>query len=213
LLISKKFIFNLLILILLSSCQYKIKRDSEYFCLNYKLDCVKENIIVTFKTSKGNFDVELFGSSTPLTVSNFKKNITDNIYRNSKLYKLIEYSNTKIIRGGIINHENEEYILNNKTIKTIPLEIQLTNKQEPLYNKEIGDPLQFKFLKNTLQKGSISMVKISKTKSSSTEFFISTQKLAVLEGRYSVFGKVINGFEILENLESKDYLLEIELNN
>ena len=155
----------------------------------------------------------MFGSSNPLTVSNFKKNISDNIYRNSKFYKLIEYSNTKIIRGGIINHENEKYILNNKTIKTIPLEIQLINKQEPIYNREISDPLEFKFLKNSLQKGSISMVKISKTESSSTEFFISTQKSAVLEGRYSVFGKVINGFEILENLESKDYILEIELNN
>ena len=154
----------------------------------------------------------MFGSSNPLTVSNFKKNISDNIYRNSKFYKLIEYSNTKIIRGGI-NHENEEYNLNNKTINNIPLEIQLTTKQEPIYNKEISDPLEFKFLKNTLQKGSISMVKISKTKSSSTEFFISTQKSAVLKGRYSVFGKVINGFEILENLESKDYLLKIEFNN
>ena len=154
----------------------------------------------------------MFGSSNPLTVSNFKKNISNNIYRNSKFYKLIEFSNTKIIRGGI-NHENEEYILNNKAIKNIPLEIQLTTKQEPIYNKEISDPLEFKFLKNTLQKGSISMVKISKTKSSSTEFFISTQKSAVLKGRYSVFGKVINGFEILENLESKDYLLKIEFNN
>ena len=152
----------------------------------------------------------MFGASTPLTVSNFKKNISDNIYRNSKFYKIIGYSNTKIIRGGIINNEKEEYILNNETI---PLEIQLTNKKEPIYNKEIDDPLEFKFLKNTFQKGSISMVKISKTKSSSTEFFISTQKSAVLKGRYSVFGKVINGFEILENLESKDYLLKIEFNN
>ena len=152
----------------------------------------------------------MFGASTPLTVSNFKKNISDNIYRNSKFYKIIGYSNTKIIRGGIINNEKEEYILNNETI---PLEIQLTNKKEPIYNTEIDDPLEFKFLKNTFQKGSISMVKISKTKSSSTEFFISTQKSAVLEGRYSVFGKVINGFEILENIESKDYILEIELNN
>ena len=125
-------------------------------------------------------------------------------------FVILTYSNTKIIRGGIINNEKEEYILNNETI---PLEIQLTNKKEPIYSREIDDPLEFKFLKNTFQKGSISMVKISKTKSSSTEFFISTQKSAVLEGRYSVFGKVINGFEILENIESKDYILEIELNN
>ena len=153
----------------------------------------------------------MFGSSNPLTVSNFKKNISNDIYRNSKFYKLIEYSNTKIIRGGI-NQENEEYI-SNKTTKNIPLEIKLTTKKEPIYNKEISDPLEFKFLKNTLQKGSISMVKISKTKSSATEFFIATQKLVVLKGRYSVFGKVINGFGILDNLDNKDYLLQIEFNN
>ena len=100
----------------------------------------------------------MFGSSNPLTVSNFKKNISNNIYTNSRFYKLIEYSNTKIIRGGI-NHENVEYISNNKPIKNIPLEIQLTTKQDPYYNKEINDPLEFKFLKNTFQKGSISMVK------------------------------------------------------
>ena len=152
----------------------------------------------------------MFGALTPLTVSNFKKNISDNIYRNSKFYKIIGYSNTKIIRGGIINNEKEEYILNNETI---PLEIQLTNKKEPIYSREIDDPLEFKFLKNTFQKGSISMVKISKTKSSSTEFFISTQKSAALQGRYSVFGKVINGFEILEILDSNDYILKIEFNN
>ena len=146
-----------------------------------------------------------------MTVSNFIKNISDNIYENSKFYKLIEYPNTKIIRGGIYN-EDDKYGYNNRS-KNIPLEIKLTNKKEPLYNTEIRDPLKFKFLKNTFQKGSISMAKISKTKSSSSEFFISTQKAVVLEGRYSVFGKVINGFEILENLESKDYILKIEFNN
>ncbi len=57
------------------------------------------------------------------------------------------------------------------------------------------------------------MAKISKTKSSSTEFFISTQRSAVLEGRYSVFGKVISGFEILENLDNEDYIVKIEFNN
>tara|TARA_B100000212_G_scaffold76694_1_gene54309 strand:- start:207 stop:800 length:594 start_codon:yes stop_codon:yes gene_type:complete len=196
---------------LLSGCKFKIVKDTDYFCETYNLDCVKENFIVTFTTSKGDFDVELFGSSNPLTVSNFLKNISDNIYENSKFYKLIEYPNTKIIRGGI--HNKSDQYNNDKTIKNIPLEIQLTTNQEPLYNKEIVDPLEFKFLKNTFQKGSISMVKISKTKSSSTEFFISTQKAVVLEGRYSVFGKVINGFKILENLDNRDYVINIQLKN
>ena len=153
----------------------------------------------------------MFGSSNPLTVSNFIKNISDNLYENTKFYKIIEYPNTKIIHGGRFN--NNKFSLDNKTIKTIPLEIQLTIKQEPMYMKEIRDPRKFKFLKNTFQKGSISMAKISKTKSSSTEFFISTEKSYVLEGRYSVFGKVINGFEILENINNQDLILKIKFNN
>ena len=124
---------------------------------------------------------------------------------------MLEYPNTKIIRGGTYN-KNNRYSYN-KSQKTIPLEIQLINKKKPLYNQEIKDPLKFKFLKNTFQKGSISMAKISKTKSSSTEFFISTQKVVVLEGRYSVFGKVINGFKVLENLDNNDYIVKIEFKN
>ena len=154
----------------------------------------------------------MFGSSNPLTVSNFKKNISENIYENANFYKFIEYSNTKIIHGGI-NNKSDKKNLNNKTIRTIPLEIKLTNNQEPIYKKEIDDPLKFKFLKNPFLRGSIAMVKVSNTKSSSTEFFILTKKSAVLDGRYSVFGKVINGFEILEILKDKDYILKIEVNN
>tara|TARA_Y100001978_G_C23598959_1_gene387731 strand:- start:257 stop:433 length:177 start_codon:yes stop_codon:yes gene_type:complete len=56
------------------------------------------------------------------------------------------------------------------------------------------------------------MVKISKTKSSSTEFFISTKKSTILDGRYSVFGKVISGLKILESLDRNDYIEKIELN-
>ena len=168
--------------------------------------------MVTFSTSKGDFDVELYGSSNPLTVSNFKKNITEDIYKNTKFYKIISYPNTKIIFGGI-DSEKDQRILKNNMIKTIPLEIGLKSKQKVIYSQEVKDPLKFKFLKNTFQGGSISMAKISKTKSSSTEFFISTQKSGVLEGRYSVFGKVINGYEVLETLDEKDFLLKIELDD
>ena len=152
----------------------------------------------------------MFGSSNPLTVSNFIKNISENIYVNSKFFKLIEYPNTKIINGGINNYQ---FSFNNKLISSIPLEIQLTTKKEPIYEKEIIDPREFKFLKNKFKKGSISMAKISKTKSSSTEFFISTEKSPIFEGRYTVFGKVINGFEILEKIEINDFILKIVVND
>ena len=43
------------------------------------------------------------------------------------------------------------------------------------------------------------MVKVGKNYSSSTEFFFSLERSAELDGRYSIFGKLINGYDILSN--------------
>ena len=66
-----------------------------------------------------------------------------------------------------------------------------------------------KRLNNVFKKGSIAMVKNGHINSSSTEFFLVTNKLPELDGRYSIFGQVINGFEILEKIEEKDMIREI----
>ena len=41
------------------------------------------------------------------------------------------------------------------------------------------------------------MVKSGKNKSSSTEFFVTT-KIPELDGRYSIFGKIIKGLDVLK---------------
>ena len=57
------------------------------------------------------------------------------------------------------------------------------------------------------------MVKSGKRKSSSTEFFFVTNKFPELDGRYSIFGKVVKGFEILEKIDKKDFIYEIIISN
>ena len=54
------------------------------------------------------------------------------------------------------------------------------------------------------------MVNVNENSSSSTEFFFTTDNLPELDGRYSIFGKVINGFEVLEKLEKNDKIIKIE---
>ena len=53
------------------------------------------------------------------------------------------------------------------------------------------------------------MVKSGKFYSSSTEFFFVTNKFRELDGRYSVFGKVLKGAEILKKINNRDYIYEI----
>ena len=57
------------------------------------------------------------------------------------------------------------------------------------------------------------MVKKGEINSSSTEFFFVTNKFPELDGRYSVFGKVVKGIEILDKIDKKDLIFEIIISN
>ena len=74
---------------LITACSYERNLDSNYYCEKLNLKCLKKNEIVVFKTSKGDFDVQLYGESNPVTVNNFIKNIKKNIYKNRSFYKII----------------------------------------------------------------------------------------------------------------------------
>ena len=68
-------------------------------------------------------------------------------------------------------------------------------------------------LTNIFEKGSLAMVKSGNRNSSSTEFFFVTNKFPELDGRYSIFGKVIKGIEILDKINKQDLIYEIIISN
>lgn len=177
------------------------------------MTCNYQDKLIIFFTSKGKFEVELFGSSSPLTVSNFIQNINNKIYKDISFYKIINYPNTKIIHGGLFSKNNSEKIENKNInyLNNIPLELKFNDKKEPIYNFQINDPIKKDNLKNKFERGSLAMVKSGKNNSSSTEFFFSLSKSPELDGRYSIFGRVTKGYEILESLKENDSLEKIEI--
>jgi len=201
---------------LVQACSYKTKIDSNYYCQKFKFNCDQENKLIKFKTSKGDFEIKLFGKDNPLTVSNFLDNIENNIYVNKKFYKIINYPQIKFIHGGV-NPENKFYIERNQTLNktspSIPLEIKLKGEIKPRYNYQVKNPSETENLVNTFERGSIAMVKTSKNNSSSTEFFFVTNKIPELDGRYSIFGKIIKGLEILEKINKEDFIKEVKISN
>ncbi len=201
---------------MLPACSYKYNFDSNYYCQKLKLRCIQSNQIIYFKTSKGDLEVELFGKDIPVTVSNFIENIDNNIYANQKFYKIINYPQQKFIHGGV-NPENK-FIIDrnqniNKTSLSIPLEIKFKEEIKPRYNYQIKNPYETENLVNTFESGSIAMVKKGKSKSSSTEFFFVTNKIPELDGRYSIFGKIIKGLDVLEKINKEDFIKEVRISN
>jgi len=201
---------------LVQACSFNKKIDSNYYCQKLKLSCVQGDKLIQFKTSKGDFDVKLFGKDNPVTVSNFLENIKKNIYVNQKFYKIINYPQQKFIHGGIYP-ENKFYFERNQilniTSPSIPLEIKLKEEINPRYNYQIKNPNETKNLANNFESGSIAMVKSGKNNSSSTEFFFVTNKIPELDGRYSIFGKIVQGIDVIKKIDIEDYIKDVEISN
>ena len=96
---------------------------------------------------------------------------------------------------------------------SIPLEIKLKKEVEPKYKHQIKYPSEKDSLTNLFESGSIAMVKNGERNSSSTEFFFVTNKIPELDGRYSIFGKIIGGIDLLETIDIKDVIYEIKILN
>ncbi len=200
----------------MQACSYKKQFDSNYYCQKLNISCTESNKVVNFKTSKGNFEVELFGEDNPVTVSNFLENVENNIYLNQKFYKIIIYPQMKFIHGGV-SPKNKLYFERNqnlnKTSPSIPLEIKFKEESKPRYNYQIKNPSETENLVNTFENGSIAMVKIGENKSSSTEFFFVTTKIPELDGRYSIFGKIIKGLDVFNKINKEDYIEAVQIIN
>ena len=148
-----------------------------------------------------------------MTVANFISNVKSNVYLNKNFYKIINYSNNKLIHNGLNKLNDFRQMSTNdvENFASIPLEIRLNN-EELIYKTSIIKPLEINNLRHKFEKGSISMVKINETISSSTEFFFSLNSLPEFDGRYSIFGRVISGSEILDQIDKNDLIKKIEFN-
>jgi len=212
----KPLLFLNIFLFLIIGCSYKSVYDSNYYCEKLNLSCIKKNQIAEFKTSKGNFDVQLYSETNLVTVNNFIENVKNNVYKNERFYKIIDFPQVKVIHSGIYQEKNY-YKKENQNLKkfrrNIPLEIKLKKEIEPKYNYQIVDPSEIINLTHFFEKGSLAMVKSGERNSSSTEFFFVTNKFPELDGRYSIFGKVVKGIEILQKIDKEDLIYEIIISN
>jgi len=149
--IKKKYFLKTLsfiqVLFLVQACNYKNKFDSNYYCQKLRFSCIQSNKVVNFKTTKGDFEVELFGKDNPVTVSNFLENINTDIYVNQKFYKIINFPQISFIQGGV-NPENKFYFERNQILNkinpSIPLEIKFKEEIKPRYNYQIKNLMKLK---------------------------------------------------------------------
>ena len=139
---------------------------------------------VRLTTSKGEILLQLDAEKAPATVENFKNYVTSGHYDGSIFHRVIE---DFMIQGGGMD----------ENMQNLPT-------QAPIQNEANNG------LKNVT--GSISMARTSDPHSASAQFFINTNDNVFLDFRsettdgwgYCVFGKVVEGMDVVEAIEETD---------
>ncbi len=210
-----------LVISLIISCKRSNEKSHINICNNYGIKCLDENIVVEVMTNKGSFDIELNSDSAPLTAGNFLDLSEKGIYENTIFHRVIKKPTPFVVQGGdplskpgktnSYNIGYGNYVDKNTGLsRFIPLEIKLNNDQDPIYNKRIQKFSDLKRIKLTHSRGSVSMARSESLSSGSSQFFISLRNLPELDGRYSVFGNIIKGMNIVDSIEEGDYIIKIK---
>ena len=129
------------------------------------------NKIALFDTNKGNFKVELFGDKAPLTVGNFIKLVDKGFYNGLIFHRVIP---NFMIQGGCPHG---------------------SGRGGPGYN--IRDEFHPDLKHDS--KGILSMANAGPNTGGS-QFFITVAPTPWLDKHHSIFGKVIEGMEVVETI-------------
>lgn len=142
----------------------------------------KDMLTATIMTDKGPIVLELYGDKTPLTVGNFVNLAKRGYYDGLKFHRVID---NFMIQGGC------------------PFG---TGAGDPGYRFEDETRAD---LKHT-GPGILSMANAGPGTNGS-QFFITHVKTDWLDGKHTVFGKVISGQNIVDDIEKDDMIMSVEI--
>lgn len=140
------------------------------------------NPLIVFETTKGNFEVELYPEEAPVSVENFLAYVDEGFYNGLIFHRVI---GNFMIQGGGFDPE-----MNKKDTK-------------PAIKNEAANSL-----KN--EKYTLAMARTNVVDSATSQFFINVVDNDFLNHRdessqgfgYAVFGKVISGFEVVDQIKA-----------
>lgn len=135
---------------------------------------------VLFETSQGNFTIELYPEKAPKTVANFLQYVKDGFYENTIFHRVM---NNFMIQGGGFERDLTE-----------------KNTREPIINESNNGLLN--------EPGTIAMARTMDPNSATAQFFVNLIDNQFLnytgpdpeQVGYCVFGKVTNGFEVVQKI-------------
>lgn len=139
----------------------------------------KEEVVVLMKTNYGDIKLELFAKDAPETVNNFTKLSKDGFYDGVRFHRVIKGF---MIQGGDPNSKDDDWS-----------------------NDGVGGPgYSFKDEINShkIVKGALAMANAGPNTNGSQFFIVTAESAPWLDGKHTVFGKVIEGMNVVDKIEN-----------
>lgn len=172
----------------------------------------EENKIAIIETEKGNIILELFTGVAPKTVENFVKLSNENFYDGIKFHRVI--SDFMIQGGDPLSKDSDpsndgtggpgyqfEDEINPWSLGLSEEEIEYLENQGYQYTRDLQS--------REVTVGALAMAN-SGPNTNGSQFFIVTEKdQPHLNGRHTVFGKVVEGMETVLNIKQGDIMKKV----
>ena len=137
-------------------------------------------------TSKGIIECQLHPEAAPLSVTNFMQ-LAEGHFYNGLLFH-------NVVSGFIIQSGDPDGTGSGGPGYTLPAEICLKHEQGSLAWARVPDNKVNPF-----------------RRSSGSQFYITLDKVSFLDGEYSVFGQITDGFDVIKNISQGDKIESIEI--
>jgi len=169
-------------------------------CKSSKYPDLKDGLYAELQTDKGNILLQLRPDKAPVTVANF---VT--LAEGTNPYVKKEYKG-KPFYDGLTFHR----VVSKATGAQQDFVIQ---GGDPLGNGQGGPGYQFKNeisdLKHT--KGALSMARENRPDTNGSQFFITLADTPFLDGKYSVFGYTVKGFDVVQKIRKGDTIRKVNI--
>ncbi len=145
--------------------------------------------IVTIETNKGTIKVQVFVSEVPTTANNFLDLVGKGFYNGLNFHRV---EPGFVIQGGC------------------PRGTGTGNYTDPATGQTRRIPLEVKpHLKHN--KGALAMARSNDPNSASCQFYITLDAANFLDMNYAVFGKVVEGQEVVDSIRVGDKMTKVSM--
>ena len=165
--------------------------------------------VVVIETSRGNIKLELFANDAPKTVENFVKLASENFYDGTKFHRVI--SNFMIQGGDPLSKDDDPS--NDGTggpgykfeDEMNPISLGLDEATIQEYEAG-GYEYDYNLSSHKMEVGVLAMANSGPNTNGSQFFIVTESPQPHLDGKHTVFGKVLEGMEVVRSIEQGDVM-------